>query len=405
MIHYAVKKLVYKPIVEEESKIAALDIRILLGFDAAEPSSRKREADMVERYLRVAYVVPEHREFIRSGYSSEPLLAEAAARILNMDPEMRSTCLTEAKIATEGPLILAKSFNDGFLARGERGEMCARLLVTIAHDRAILGSGKIELTGQTAFHQPIKVVQFLIGLFSEEFHETVLNARPIRNKRRGIPLREAFENAYLNFSHFSRAGDYEVVTLEYLWTTLIRGTAFQCKNNQRAIDLVFAVFFGSPSKDQICKSLASILQIQVKNRKTEESFIVNPSVCKPSKNWPILTIVLELDSPDEPLVDVKYEDPQRTRGYVIEEDPHSRHYMIVARGCSSKTYSAIPDECNASYQSILASDTFASDFPRMNSPENRAALYRLIPTWNAEDCELREASMKWAVSAMTQQAK
>lgn len=40
-----------------------------------------KQADMVASHFRIAYSVPVHREYLRSGYSSEPLLAEVRPSI------------------------------------------------------------------------------------------------------------------------------------------------------------------------------------------------------------------------------------------------------------------------------------------------------------------------------------
>jgi len=44
--------------------------------------SADQEAKLVEGHMRVAYSVPKHRQYLRGRTPSEPVLAEAAARIM-----------------------------------------------------------------------------------------------------------------------------------------------------------------------------------------------------------------------------------------------------------------------------------------------------------------------------------
>ncbi|PCH41897.1 hypothetical protein WOLCODRAFT_137609 [Wolfiporia cocos MD-104 SS10] len=63
------------------ARLAILGTRLLLDLSATQ-TAVKMEARMVETNMRVAYSVPAHREYLRSGYSSEPILAEAATRAM-----------------------------------------------------------------------------------------------------------------------------------------------------------------------------------------------------------------------------------------------------------------------------------------------------------------------------------
>lgn len=97
-------------------------MRLLLEFEPSRPHAVAAENRLVQAHMRVAYSVPRPREYIRSGAPSEPIIAEAAARIMRNQNVMRKT---------EGWV------RSGLISKGERGELVARLLFTLAHDKVV----------------------------------------------------------------------------------------------------------------------------------------------------------------------------------------------------------------------------------------------------------------------------
>jgi hypothetical protein len=65
MVNLAKMKLSCGNILKEEARVAALSVRVMLDFDICRESSRDYEEKLVESYLRVAFAVPDHREFLR----------------------------------------------------------------------------------------------------------------------------------------------------------------------------------------------------------------------------------------------------------------------------------------------------------------------------------------------------
>ena len=61
--------------------LAVVDVRLCLEYAALVEGNRAMQtaADLVATHMRYAYSVPQHREYLRSGYSSEPLLAEVSS--------------------------------------------------------------------------------------------------------------------------------------------------------------------------------------------------------------------------------------------------------------------------------------------------------------------------------------
>jgi hypothetical protein len=111
--------------------------------------------------MRVVFAVPDHLEFMRSGTPSEPLLVEAAAQILN----------SGKKFTHEAPDLLADLQGQGFLARGERGELVGRLLWTLAHDAVIVASEK-PAEHEPIYHQPILFLDWLKALIAPRWHSS-----------------------------------------------------------------------------------------------------------------------------------------------------------------------------------------------------------------------------------------
>lgn len=77
--------------------------------------------------MRLAYSVPTSREYMRSGYSSEPILAEAAAILIQ-----RKNKYSGASWDIDA---IHQSMQDGLLDKGKMVELLGRLLLTRAYMR------------------------------------------------------------------------------------------------------------------------------------------------------------------------------------------------------------------------------------------------------------------------------
>jgi hypothetical protein len=88
----------------DKANIAILVRRLLLQFQLEPEAVGSTERELVAGDMQVAYSVPAHGEYLRSGARSEPILAEAAASIMcwNMGLCEHAQCATLA-IAT--PLL------------------------------------------------------------------------------------------------------------------------------------------------------------------------------------------------------------------------------------------------------------------------------------------------------------
>ncbi|KAH7322262.1 hypothetical protein B0J17DRAFT_710678 [Rhizoctonia solani] len=327
-----------------QSELAALSVRIGITFESTTQAAREAESQQVESHMRVVYAIPEHREYMRTGTPSEPVLAEAAAVYL-------SPIFNNSGISIAGPRILSENCKKGLLARGERGELY-------------------------------------------EHHATILEATPVTYKE-GKPLKDAFKEAFVCFSHFALAADSAMLDAKSLRTALFRGAAIQAKDNQVSIDAVIPIHIG-PITSLITTETTSAINLQFKNRKRTEPCFVNRSITVPDPHQPVISIVFELgeELPDlkegelKQLVKAHEWDLPYTRSRDAELNPHKddRHYSFVARGCGPGTYKAVREETIGYYKMILASGSLKEDFPRADNKASWALIEELKPHFIASKC-------------------
>ncbi|CUA74384.1 Polyketide synthase PksJ [Rhizoctonia solani] len=352
VITFAVDKIIAhgNPKKSAASNLACIGIRVGITFNSGTWSSRQMEANHVESHMRVIYAIPAHREYMRTGSPSEPILAEAAARKL----ERCNGTILEA-----GPRILAENCQAGYLVRRERGELCGRLLLTIAHDLVIK-----ELPDspdhEPKYHRPIPVLAFLRALFATSHHDIILDATPMRSSvpSKTRTLGEAFKNAYISFSHFEIARDSKVLDASQLPYSLIRGFAIQAKDKQDSIDAVIPIHMGDVT-DPITPETTSAISLQFKNRENARHCSVDRSITVPDTSLPMISIVLELgeEDPSPPLVRV---------GGASDQDALNEvnHYTLIARGHGPETFNAVTATSKPFYDVILGTKDILDDFPR-----------------------------------------
>ncbi|EUC63824.1 hypothetical protein RSOL_430110 [Rhizoctonia solani AG-3 Rhs1AP] len=362
-----------------ESELAALSIRVGITFDSRTPASREAEARQVESHMRIVYAIPEHREYMRTGCSSEPILAEAASRFLNRTKD-------KVGIAISAPRVLAENIQKGFLAKGERGELCGRLLVTIAHDLAIdecpVVANPLLKDPQPRYHQPVPVLAFLRALFASCYHDIVLDATSMTGKNGNLKLKTAFKNAFVCFSHFTLAKDSEMLEAKHLQTALFRGMAMQAKDNQYSIDAVIPIHMGSIT-NPIAVETTSAINLQFKNRKVPQSCSVDRRITVPNLKQPVISIIFEFGAKSSKSSVAPSQVTLHDTDSAL--NPDHNHYVFVAHGCTSQTYEAIPEEVENCYKAILAVDSLKDDFPRADIPESWALVQELRPSYGGAD--------------------
>ncbi|CAE6362278.1 unnamed protein product [Rhizoctonia solani] len=379
IFQFAINKLtaVGKPDETRDASLAALGVRVGITFDKTNHASHPLESRLVESHLRVVYAIPEHRHFMHTGSPSEPILAEAAGRYLNRPGTLG--------FAIEGPTWLSPDVKKGLLVRGERGELAGRLLVTCAHDKAL--EKKVDLTSlEPQYHRPIPVLDFLGALFHKDHYESILKAMPIIDRvvpgqPNAAPLDKAFSASYVSFSHFVLAEDSKMLSAPALATGLVRGMAIQARDGQASIDAVIPIHMGSLT-DPISSKTTSAINLQFKNRVNAVDCHVNRLITVPNVEMPVISIIFEFGVTETAVdpISITSELFPTTQAQTLHRD--DRHYQIVAHGCNSRVFGAIPLEVEPEYKTILGTGSILQDFPRNKDQGNREALLALKPAFN-----------------------
>jgi hypothetical protein len=378
----------------ENAKLAWLAWRVMLNFDSTEDKAREVESRLVESYMRVVFIVPHHRRFMRTGTPSEPILAEAAARLLHHRQ-------------VNVPEVLKNAFGQNLIARGTRAETVARVIFITAHDeaaRSLCESGTPSAGPGLIYHRPIPLLLWLEHMFKPEVYNRILEFTPVGTEG-GTTLEEAFRSAWVHFSHFTLAGDHKVVRREHLPHFMLRGTAVQACDDQAAIDCLGAIHF---EKDDTATELTPITidncswwDAQIKNRKTAVPTSIPSHITDPlsqNKN-PTLSFLLELGDESAPsnildqVTESKSVGPARsTRGRTSgqQDDTEKRHYQIDVSGLQSFRFWSLSDVENI--QTALATTKYIEDFPRADEKENVELLQRLQSMWLSDGESMRFAT-------------
>jgi hypothetical protein len=77
------------------AKLAVVDCILMLDFEVRRESVQLMEASLVASHMRTAFSVPKDLLYLRSGYPSEPIIAEAACRQLASWSQQRPSALLE----------------------------------------------------------------------------------------------------------------------------------------------------------------------------------------------------------------------------------------------------------------------------------------------------------------------
>lgn len=400
VIDLAKKKLinahVYSEKLPNEAHLAILDVVLSVGYEHRHQAVYDTLSTLVASHMCTAYSIPAHRRYSRSGYPSEPILAEAASQLL----------WTMRKKDMVLPTLKA-NFSNSILDRGELGELVGRELLTHAYQSAVKRNGNT-----TRFSEGCLVTDFIEELFAETHANTVLKSCPdnvLKSSDAYSPFETVFKGAKMRFTHFIKMGDSTGVTTDALWAAYIRCAAIICQNNQKVIDTILPVLFFDTV---ICKHVMTGILIQFKRRKTagppvqydidEDAvhFFGKEEICthstpSPAHVRPYIALVMELGvqaqgankhNPDftpssltitrfgdreQPSRDAKADSTNKTRS------DHPR-YQIFAYGCSSTIYKSIKANEKSEYAFLMKTSEFFPEHARQD-PDSLSAVMQLKP--------------------------
>jgi hypothetical protein len=267
LLGYAIRKLIcVEPRqgvkLTESAMAAALDVRLCLDYDTTRDATRLADQDMVARHMKLTYSVPDHREYLRSGYSSEPMLAVAAAQVWNKWDQFDSLDVLAAEIKKTGQKV-------------DAAEIVARYLFLKAFDLGVTW---------TPFAHPyffpwsgyVSAPTLFKALLSSQAYEE-LRTKKARNRLGGKYFETAFKDCYVRLSHFAHAGDSSVLTLAGGLLGFARSQGWQCFDQQEHTDIGIPFIripndpndaTGAPLATTLLRqSAVSWILIQVKNRR------------------------------------------------------------------------------------------------------------------------------------------
>ncbi|KAF7973566.1 hypothetical protein HWV62_14834 [Athelia sp. TMB] len=382
IINFAMLKLNGSASLQNISKgaqFAALSIRYQLAFEpdrrapnATTESYQKalnHEMIQVSSHMRVVHSVPEHREFMRTGTPSEPILAEAAGQLLQKENQVQ--CL----VAALSPLV----------GQGDREQLAARLLFNLAHDAttSALESDSVE---NPVYARSIPFLDFFRNLFAEQWFETIANSTPVGEDNRSF--KDAFKDCYVHFTHWAKLADASYITTEALWKGLARGVAWQCCDNAPGIGMVIPLLMGKESK--LGCGTVTALFVQIEDRSKAQIVTLRKDFAsilfEGGKQHPFIFLTMQLGArlseaqqlrkTAAPAANDKVthsqkntNDAKNTPGKVVAQSKTRRttsncnRYDISAIGCSPRTYQVIKDEDKDHWQRLLASGTLEEEHP------------------------------------------
>ncbi|THH06221.1 hypothetical protein EW146_g9684 [Bondarzewia mesenterica] len=404
------------------ARLAVADVRLCLDYEPRRQQNQMVVAELVASHMRIAYSVPRHREYFRSGYSSEPLLAEVSSALQMIYPSLLTLFSQAAALQLQHwrtthrtTLIdtLQHHMMNGLLNLGERGEVVARVLVTEAYDRAVLRDHLRNHDQRVLFSLGCRVTTFIKELFEDSIAQQILDSRP-DNVADGLTFHEAFKDARVRFTHFAKLGDGSVASTDGLFAAFVRGMAFIAKTGQAVIDFLIPVLLRN---ELLREEVMTGILVQVSRRRTagstaacdikaeDISFFstsdpftedrrpyctmelgVQPAVSEPASKAKkgARNLCPHDDTQTSPSrVDIKQAGVARGELRSAAEAQtklvHPR-YNIYAYGCSGTIYKGIMPEDKDTYVSLLASRDLLSEHPR-SSDRAIAAVRRLKPSW------------------------
>ncbi|RPA84583.1 hypothetical protein BJ508DRAFT_359610 [Ascobolus immersus RN42] len=274
---------------DENHVLAVLSNRICL-----EPCVSSRETatllqEAVKSHLRVILEMDSRHGLVRTYVASEPVVAEAAACLLN------STDSWIEAISTLHHKLLAP----GLMDKGRTGDMVIQLLLVYARDLLLAKKRHTVLT----YSQPFLLTEFLQQLLHFKLAETALELPPrtmnARNEN-GPDLVTGFQTARMNFTHFmSTSAPLDPTNMAHLVHRLLqRHAALQLKDTQSNWDLLIPLYFGEPEAKFDRKEMG-VLVVQVKDRNNSKAWDVPDEVYEnyfAQNNLRVISITFELGS-------------------------------------------------------------------------------------------------------------
>jgi hypothetical protein len=417
---------------------AAMSTRILIDVEPRRQAGRALESALVHSHLRTVYSVPQHREYMRTGTPSEPILAEAAAVLQH---EIGIPPLTFLQYILENNLV----------GKGEREELLVRTLLVMAMDSAIHKQNTEASPGrvltrfyednQTFYHRFVRVNDYIEALISAGVVKTIFGAHPENRAAEGSKtFEEAFENAFVCFTHFARLDKPADMTSDMMLLAFTRSAALQCSAFNPLVDVAIPVAIFPTAeywKTSLSEARFSSLLFSLKNRlkPVAVNYAINPDKYhfwgsrESDLDIPVATFVLDTGifrpTQSSPATQAPEQSPlgpgevgQQTPGPEItpeekstaQKQPttpskiraksgstkqmprvqvyHHVRYHFGIRGCSPTVYRVIKEADRDVSRNILAAGRLVEEHPMIDHPY-------VLPTLQAAKPSLSYSAACW----------
>ncbi|KAF9507889.1 hypothetical protein BS47DRAFT_1488645 [Hydnum rufescens UP504] len=367
-------------VLSEEQKLACLAMRMPIQFDASHAGSENADA-LVARHMRLCLDADPASPFLVTISPSEPILA-AAARSIMSSPNFHPAEALSRHLGISG------------LDKGNRGELIAMLLLTLAYDS--LGSAE----------RAVPIIEFLQGLIPTALGDSVLGSLPFQwqsEDDKNQQLKDAFSGAVIWFNHFVKVHDYQVLRRRYLCALMTRGAAILCADGQVGVDLVIPFIAGDHT---ITEENIGVIMIQVKNDKTygarprEKLYgVMDPRyLCGSHQGIPCIRMVFALASDRDAVTVLTRQREGQPRRESTKKFHEFTAYDIWFAQASSKTFRPIHSQDEDFYKTMLR---LTKVIPKVYDdlrypPSVRTALRTMSPGTTADEAHWRFFSFSGA---------
>jgi hypothetical protein len=322
---------------DHQQAFAAIASRISLDPCRDAKGSTEFTAKAVDSHLRILTATNIQDGFFTTITPSESIVAEAVAGLM-AEPFGPSTGFRNwsQSISTMANSLV----NTGFVNKGLKGELYARLLCILARDMVFASSMP---DGPFPCAQPFSTFALVQRLFGTTWVDSfsVANVPPSRgrpkSKKKPFPSFEAaFRSSHMNFSYFVQTNDALVPDhtrmKELLHSLMYSQKALQLHPHQRTWDLLLPIYSGAPDKS-FDRSKVSAIVVQVKNSKTKHQVVIGTEYKSFfGSGCPVIYLLLDLG--------VKDSQPEVT--YQMKKVPNGPDvHCIHAVGATGSTFGCL----------------------------------------------------------------
>jgi len=245
-----------------DADLVALAVCVLFDFGELYASQRI-QMELIASHMRVVWSMNKRREYVISGYPCEPILAHAALH------HMRQ--VNKLKERYSMLCVMRDAVVERHIAKGERGELVARLILILAYydasrplDAVPTPLGPTDDVSTRLEPIPsVSVKEFLCALLPDK---PGIGEFWSRSPRRGgspdATVERVFGHAKVYFTHFVR---YTMTPkAKHLWAAVVRGQAIQCSYQQEEVDIIIPIVLDPTAR--LAEEHMSAILIQVRNR-------------------------------------------------------------------------------------------------------------------------------------------